>query len=142
MSVTHSFESLGVEIDENLTWEKHIAKICKKASAGIGAIKRVKPYVDTSTLQIIYKALVQPYFDYSSALWGNCRKSLQDQLQKFQSRAARVITGETYGIRSTDILNSLSWETLDNRRKKSKAVFMYKVLNDHAAPSLKESFYE
>ena len=47
--VTHSFESLGVEIDENLTWEKHIAKICKKASANIGAIKRVKPYVDTST---------------------------------------------------------------------------------------------
>ena len=34
--VTHSFESLGVEIDENLTWEKHIAKICKKASVGIG----------------------------------------------------------------------------------------------------------
>ena len=36
--VTHSFENLGVEIDENLTWEKHIAKVCKKASAGIGAI--------------------------------------------------------------------------------------------------------
>ena len=140
--VTHSFESLGVEIDENLTWEKHTAKICKKASAGIGAIKRVKPYVDTSTLQIIYKALVQPHFDYCSTLWGNCGKSLQDKLQKLQSRAARVITGETYDIRSTYILNSLSWETLDNRRKKSKAVFMYKVLNDHAAPSLKESFYE
>ena len=43
---------------------------------------------------------------------------------------------------STDILNSLSWQTLDDRRKKSKAVFMYTMLNDHAAPSLKESFYE
>ncbi len=73
--LAHSFESLGVTIDENLTWEKHIAKICKKASAGIGAI-----------------------------------------------------------------LTTLSWETLDNRRKKSKAVFMYKVLNDHAAPGLKEYF--
>ena len=29
-SVTESL-SLGVTIDENLTWEKHIAKICKKA---------------------------------------------------------------------------------------------------------------
>ena len=34
----NSLESLGVEIDENLSWEKHIDKICKKASAGIGAI--------------------------------------------------------------------------------------------------------
>jgi hypothetical protein len=43
--LTHSLESLGVEIDENLSWKKHIDKICKKASAGIGAIKRAKPYV-------------------------------------------------------------------------------------------------
>ena len=71
--IIHSFESLGVEIHENLTWEKHIAKICKKVSAGIGAIKRVKPYVDTSTLQIIYKALFQPHFEYCSTLWGNCQ---------------------------------------------------------------------
>ncbi len=141
VALAHSFESLGVTIDENLTWEKHIAKICKKASAGIGAIKRAKPYVDINTLQTIYKALVQPYFDYCSTLWGNCGKSLKDKLQKFQSRAARVITGASYDVRSTDILTTLSWETLDNRRKKSKAVFMYKVLNDHAAPGLKESFH-
>ncbi len=80
----------------------------------------------------IYKALVQPYFDYCSTLWGNCGKSLKDKLQKFQSRAARVITGASYDVRSTDILTTLSWETLDNRRKKSKAVFMYKVLNDQS----------
>jgi hypothetical protein len=67
---------------------------------------------------------------------------LQDKLQRFQSHAARVVTGATYDVRSLDILNTLSWETLDNRRKNSKAVFMYKVLNDHAAPCLKESFYK
>ncbi len=60
---------------------------------------------------------------------------------EFQFRAARVITGASHDVRSTDILTTLSWETLDNRRKKSKAVYMYKVLNDHAAPGLKESFH-
>ena len=125
-----------------MSWEKHIDKIRKKASAGIGAIKRAKPYVDINTLQIIYKALMQPHFNYYST-WGNCGKLLEDKLQKFQSRAARVITGATYDVRSLDIRNTLSWETLDNRRKKSKAVFMYKVLNDHADPGLKEtSFYK
>jgi hypothetical protein len=37
--LTHSLESLGIEIDENWSWEKHIDKICKKPSAGIGAVK-------------------------------------------------------------------------------------------------------
>jgi hypothetical protein len=60
--LTHSLESLGVEIDENLSWEKHIDKICKKASAGIGANKRAKPYVDINTLQTIYiLTIVPPY---------------------------------------------------------------------------------
>ena len=45
--------------------------------------------------------------------------------------------------KSLDIFDTLSWETLDNRRKKSKAVLMYKVLNNHAVPGLeKESSYE
>ena len=140
--LAHSLESLEVEIDENLSLEKHIDKICKKASASIRAIKRAKPHVDINILQTIYKALVQPYFNYCSTLWGNCGKLLQDKLQRFQSRAARVITGASYDERSHDILNTQSWETLDNRINKSKAVFMYKVLNDHAAPGLRESFYK
>ena len=71
-----------------------------------------KPYVDTTTLQTIYKALVQTYFDCCSILRENCGNSLQEKLHKFQSPATRVITGETYDIRLADILNSLSWETL------------------------------
>ena len=95
---------LGVLIDEKLSWEKHIETICKKAGAGIGALRRAKPFVPADTLQVLYKALVQPYFDYCSPQWGICGKLLKDTLQKFQSRAAKVITGATYDIRSADVL--------------------------------------
>ena len=95
---------MGVLIDEKLSWEKHIERICKKAGAGIGALRRAKPFVPADTLQVLYKALVQPYFDYCSPQWGICGKLLKDTLQKFQSRAAKVITGATYDIRSADVL--------------------------------------
>ena len=61
-SLVHSLESLGEEIDENLSWEKYIDKICKKERAGIGAIKRAKPYVDINTLQTIFhQTIIRPY---------------------------------------------------------------------------------
>ena len=60
---TDTYKWLGVEIDKKLNWEKHTETICKKAGVGIGAIRRVKPFVPADTLQTIYKALVQPYFD-------------------------------------------------------------------------------
>ena len=34
----------------------------------------------------------------------------------------------------------LSWDTLENRRSGAKSVLMYKILNDHTAPSLRGSF--
>lgn len=131
---------LGVDIDENLSWEKHVETICKKAGAGIGVIRRIKPFVPHDILQSIYKALVQPYFDYCSPLWDTCGKLLKDKLQKFQSRAARVITGASYEVRSADVLEALSWEILNVRRSKAKSILMYKILNDHTAPSLKKLF--
>ena len=42
--------------------------ICKKASAGNGAVRGIKPFVPVDTLEKVYKSLVQPYFEYCSPL--------------------------------------------------------------------------
>ena len=55
---------LRVKLDENLSWASHIDMIYKMASSGIGAIKRINPFVPVHTLESIYKSLVQPYFEY------------------------------------------------------------------------------
>ncbi len=78
--------------------------------------------------------------DYCSHLWGTCNKTLREKLQKFQNQAARIITGASYEIRSADVLRSLDWENLETRWYLSKATFVYKVLNNSAAPTLKDSF--
>ena len=59
-----------------------------------------------------------------------------------QSRAARVITGASYDVRSADVLETLSWENLNTRRLYIKSVFIYKILNNYTAPTLKESFHK
>ncbi len=55
-------------------------------------------------------------------------------------RAARVIAGASNDIRSADVLATLWWQTLDNRRKYLKSIFIYKILNNETAPNLKENF--
>jgi hypothetical protein len=90
----------------------------KKVSKGIGMLRHAKPFVSSETLKYIYQALVQP-IDYCSMSWGNCGtgEGLKEKLQRLQNRAARVITCDTYEIRSTDILKKLNWKTLEERRK-------------------------
>ena len=100
----------------------------------------VSKQLKLTTLKLIYNVIVQPYFDYCSPLLDNCGIRLKDRLQKFQNRAARVISGATYDIRSVDLLESLGWKHLELRRNYLKSVFIYKILNNHTAPNLRASF--
>ena len=134
------FECLGVFLDERMSCDQHIEKICKKVGAGIAVMKRIKPFVPNNTLQIIYNALIQPYFDYCSPLWGNCCVLLKDKLQKFQNRTARIIAGANYEVNSADILESLGWVTLEKRRKRNKSILMYRILNNYTTSNLKNLF--
>ncbi len=114
--------------------------IIKKVNAGIAVIKRMKTYVSQEFLKTVYNALIQPYFDYCCQLWDTCGIVLKEKLQKCQSRVARVITGASYDIWSADVLATLGWQTLDNRRKYLKSIFIYKILNNETAPNLNENF--
>jgi hypothetical protein len=61
----------------------------------------MKKYVPTATLLRGYDAIVLSHFDHCCfVIWGNCADYLLDKLEKLQNRAARVIIGKTYDIRS------------------------------------------
>jgi hypothetical protein len=76
-----------------LLWDKHIDKIAKKVSSGIGAIRKLKSSVDHNTLICAYNSLILPHLDYCCEVWDTIGITLSDRLQTLQNRAARVITG-------------------------------------------------
>ena len=136
----HTSKSLGVIIDDKLKWKDQIDSISKKVSRGIGAIKLIKPYVPKKCLSQVYNALVQPYFDYCSLVWQNCKLELQSKLQKLQNRAARIITGDNWEIRSKDVLNKLNWLPLNQRRLTDTLLFMRKIFKDEVPISISDQF--
>ena len=133
----HTSKRLGVIIDDKLKWEDQIDSII---SRGIGAIKLIKPYVRKKCLTQVYNALVQPYFDYCSLLWQNCKLELQSKLQKLQNRAARIITGDNWEIRFKDVLNKLNWLPLNQRRLTDTLLFMRKIFKDEVPISISDQF--
>ena len=109
-------KSLGILIDNNMAWHSHIDKLSKKIASGIGAIKRIRPFVSPEILHYIYNALVQPHFDYCSIVWGNCGKTLSERLQKLQNRAARILTSSSYDADARYLLQQLGWKDLLTQR--------------------------
>ena len=96
MKQVSSTKSLGVHIDQNMNWECHIQNICKNITSALSAIKRIRHLIPFNTLINVYDSLVQPYFSYCSAVWGNCGSGLSEKLQKLQNREARILMCANY----------------------------------------------
>ena len=127
-----------------ITWHDIVISInypkTKKIASGIGAIKRIRPFVSPEILHYIYNALVQPHFDYCSIVWGNCGKTLSERLQKLQNRAARILTSSSYDARF--LLQQLGWKDLITQRQIQVALMVFKALNDLAPDHLFSMFTE
>ena len=67
-----STKTLGVVVDECITWSGHVDKVVKKAAKGIGMLRRSKHLFGRDTLKTIYNAFVLPHFDYCALVWNNC----------------------------------------------------------------------
>ena len=50
-------KSLGLTIDDRLSWSNHVDEICRKVSSAIGALKRIRHFISANTALQIYNAL-------------------------------------------------------------------------------------
>ena len=112
--------------------EKHVDSVRKNVAAGIGLLRRIRDFTSFDVLIKIYKALIEPHFDYACTVWDDLDATLALKLQRLQNRAARIITGSDYEVRSADILKNLRWETLQNRRFYFKKRLMIKIVKGEA----------
>ena len=133
-------KTLGVVVDENLKWNDHIDYISKKIASGLGAIKRIKPFVPMDTLILIYNALVKSHIEYCCEVWDSTSKASKDRLQIFQNRAARLILGTDNRVSSTLVLGLLNWDNLEETRAKRKGLLMHTIYNKTAPERLVDLF--
>ena len=121
-------KTLGMILDDQLKWNKHNEMQCKTISNNIALLKRAKLFVNRDSLIKIFNALVWPHFNYCSTIWNDGCCSIIDKLFILQKRAARVITGDTYEVRSMQTLDSLNWLPIEELLKQRQLIMTFKVL--------------
>ena len=108
-----SIKYLGVTITNDLRWNTHISNVCTKAYRTLGFLRRNLYAGPQEVKEAAYKGLVRPVLEYSSSAWDPSGVGFQDELEKFQNRAAMFVTGNyNYDTGSmTGILEHLKWES-------------------------------
>lgn len=118
--MTEYTKFLGVIIDQNLYFHKHIQYIKGKIARGIGILYKCKVFFSQSTLLSMYNAFIYPYYNYCIAVWGNTFDCHLKPLVILQKRAIRLIVGARKYEHSDPIFDSL-------KILKLKEIYIYSV---------------
>lgn len=67
----NNFSLLGLNIDTNINWKKHIEKLNSKLSKFVYAFREIKRSTDQKTALVTYYAYAYAWLSYGIILWGN-----------------------------------------------------------------------
>ena len=124
---------LGLQISDDLKWNKHIRNTVSKASIALGMLRRNLKFLPKSLKSTAYISLVRSILEYGSIVWDPYVQQDIQCIEKIQNRAARFIIGDyrtcSQGF-MTRTLQDIGLPPLHERRLFNRLSFLYKIAND------------
>ena len=68
------------KVPRSLYWEEHIKQIRSKVSKNIGILWKLKAYLTSKLLFMVYNSLILPYITYCNLIWSSANESKLDML--------------------------------------------------------------
>jgi len=108
-------KDIGVYVDQELNFDRHISEKVKKANSMFAIIRRSFQHLDHKTFLLLYKALVRTHLDYASAVYSPNRAKHIDLIESVQRRATKQLPGFK-DLAYSERLRKLKLPTLSYRR--------------------------
>ena len=136
----HNYKLLGVILDDEFHWTKHIDHISKKISRNIYLLRQLKHYANPNALRIFFHAHCMSYFNYASVIWSagtsNCNIL---RLNSLHRRAVKIISIDK-NIATDQKLRNLGMLSLKNQFLFNSSILMYKVYHGQCPKYLNNLF--
>ena len=124
--------NLGVTIDEELTWIRHVNLCIAKAYGKLKHAFRFKNFLNQSSRLNLIETYILSQFNYGDIVLQNLSEQLQNKIQKIQNRCVRF----AFGLRKYDHISAFIKNkkilNMKNRRLLHSLVLMFKIKNQKA----------
>ena len=126
---TNEARNLGVVMDSDLNFNRHMTTVIKSAYYHLKNISRIKRLMSQQDLEKLVHAFMFCRLDYfNSVFTGLTKKSLR-KLQLIQNAAARVLTNTKRVDHISPVLNSLHWLPVGQRIDFKVLLLVFKSLH-------------
>ena len=129
----------GITIDNKLSFDEHISKLCKKASLKLHALSRVSSYLSTDKLKVKLKAFIASQFGYCPLIWMFHSRALNHRINRIHERALKLVYRNPT-LTFEELLMKDNSFTIHDRNLQRLATEMYKIINENSPSIMKEIF--
>ena len=91
VKATRSVKLLGIAVDDELKFGKHVKTLCQKVCKKVSAFSGVVPYMDEKKRKIMYHTFITSNFNYCPLIWMFCGKTQDKKLDRVHKRALRIL---------------------------------------------------
>ena len=82
---------LGIFLDENLNWKKHISMLSSKLRRATGALAKLRHFVPPKTLTSVYNAIFNSHLNYGNQICVQNENSITNRIFILQKSATRIM---------------------------------------------------
>ena len=130
--------NLGMTMDEELTWIRHVNLLAAKAYGKLKHSYRFKNFLSTSSKLNLMESYILSQLNYGDVILQNLSDQLKYKLQKVQNSCIRFV----YGLRKYDHISSFIKEknilNMQNRRLLHNLTLMHKISRGFAPAYLSD----
>ena len=130
---------LGITIDDQLKFNRHVDILCKKAARQLNVMYRFKGIFNFKEKETVYNTFILANFNYCPIVWHFCGKTSTKKIELIQERALRFLLDDQKS-NYEELLQRCQYTTLHIRRIKAIAMEVFKSLNNLNPKFMKEMF--
>ena len=136
-----SYEKLlGINIDSELKFDKHVSEICDKVSQKINALSRISNYMSLPKRRIVMKTFIESQFNYCPLIWMLHSRMMNNKINRLHERALRVVYSD-YKSTFNELLEKDGSFSIHHRNIQSLAIEIYKFLHG-LSPSIMNQVFK
>ena len=91
INCSNSVKLLGVTIDNDLSFDTHVSKLCNKVSLKLHALARISNFMNHDKLRLILKAFVESQLGYCPLVWMFHSGAVNNPINRLHERALRLV---------------------------------------------------
>ena len=126
-SEDHCEKVLGVFVQQNLKWSKHIEDLQCKLKIRLAGLSKIKYVIGLEKRKLVAKSIFESVLTYCMPAWGGATKRDIEELQVLQNKAAQFVLNLPHRSNREQMYQSLGWLTVNQLSVFHTIFAVYKI---------------